>query len=108
MSYAGCAEFEWDWTIAAGGWAALTGKCDALSLSRAFHAAAGVADVTATGSRATTTVPLPFEWMSRLPPSCRSLSRMPRIPTPGVPVEASSNCFSGGMPLPRSSTSTET
>jgi selenocysteine lyase/cysteine desulfurase len=29
---------------------------------------------------------------------------MHRIPTPGVPVEAISNCFSGGTPLPRSLT----
>src|SRR5437870_8725858 len=56
-------------------------ECDPLGVL--FHATAGLAEATATGSRATMSVPLSFEWMSKLPPSCRSLSRMPRIPTPG-------------------------
>lgn len=59
----------------------------------------------ATGSRAITTVPLTLELISKLPPSCRSLSRIPLIPTPGVPPESMASRFSGGMPLPVSSTS---
>ena len=41
----------------------------------------------ATGRHATTIVPLPFDLTSRVPPNCRSLSRIPLIPTPGVPPE---------------------
>ena len=62
-------------------------------------------EVPATGSRATTTVPLSLELISKLPPSCRSLSRIPLIPTPGVPPKSMAFRFSGGMPFPLSSTS---
>lgn len=58
-----------------------------------------------TGSRATTTVPVSVELISKLPPSCRSRSRIPLIPTPAVPSEFMTCLFSGGMPLPLSSTS---
>ncbi len=68
-----------------------------------FHAV--IKDVLATGSRATTTVPVSFELISKLPPSCRSLFRIPLIPTPAVPPESMACRFSGGMPLPLSSTS---
>ena len=60
------------------------------------------------GSRATMTVPLPSELISKLPPSCRILSRIPLIPTPGVPADSIAIRFSGGMPLPLSSTSART
>ena len=66
---------------------------------------AATKEVLTTGSRATTTVPLPLELISKVPPSCRSLSRIPLIPTPGVPPESMASRFSGGMPLPLSSTS---
>ena len=62
----------------------------------------------ATGSRAVMVVPVPFELISRLPPSCRSLSRMPLIPTPGVPFKAVLARFSAGIPLPLSAISTST
>src|SRR5882762_329227 len=66
---------------------------------------AATKEVLTTGSRATTTVPLPLELISKVPPSCRSLSRIPLIPTPGVPPESKAPRFSDGMPLPLSSTS---
>ena len=66
---------------------------------------AATKEVLTTGSRATTTVPLPLELISKVPPSCRSLSRIPLIPTPGVPPESKASRFSDGMPLPLSSTS---
>src|SRR5215467_7265745 len=68
-----------------------------------FYAA--ISDVLATGKRATTTVPVPLELIFKLPPSCRSLSRIPLIPTPGVPPDSRASRFPGGMPLPLSSTS---
>src|SRR5947208_7333883 len=59
-----------------------------------------------TGRRTITLVPLPSpsELISRLPPSCRTRSRMPRSPTPGVPVSATSSCFARESPLPSSAT----
>jgi hypothetical protein len=51
------------------------------------------------GKRASTVVPLPLELISKLPPSCRSLSRIPLIPTPGVPVDATSSNLSAASPL---------
>ena len=82
------------------------------------QAAAGDVSVTSTavpgvrlspmGKRTTTSVPVPLESMSSDPPSWRIRSRMPRIPTPGVPEVAISSCLSIGMPLPLSATSTIT
>jgi len=60
------------------------------------------------GNCASMTVPVLLEAISKSPPSCRILSRMPLIPTPGVPPAAISTRFSGGMPLPSSHTSTRT
>lgn len=60
------------------------------------------------GSRASMAVPVPLETISKSPPSCRILSLMPLIPTPGVPPDTISSRFSGDMPLPSSSTSTRT
>jgi len=48
------------------------------------------------------------ELISKAPPSCRILSRIPVIPTPTMPVDAIADRFSSGMPLPLSSTSTRT
>src|ERR1700680_2382860 len=53
-------------------------------------------------------VPLPSELISKVPPSCRILSRIPLIPTPAVPIDSISDRFSSGMPLPLSSTSRRT
>ena len=78
---------------------------------RAHDAAPSVAastEVSAMGSRATMTVPLPSELISKLPPSCRILSRIPLIPTPGVPADSIPIRFSAAMPLPLSDTSTRT
>src|SRR2546430_17393689 len=57
-----------------------------------------------TGRRTITLVPLPSpsELISRLPPSCRTRSRMPRSPKPGVPVSAPSSCLARECPLPPS------
>ena len=68
-----------------------------------FYAA--ISDVLASGKCATTTVPVALELIFKLPPSCRSLSRIPLIPTPGVPPDSMASRFPGGMPLPLSSTS---
>ena len=57
------------------------------------------------GNVAVTRVPFASEWISRLPPSCPSRSRIPLTPTPLEPDEVSSDCFSGGTPLPASSIS---
>lgn len=83
-----------------------------------LHAAAGEMSVTSTGvpgarpspmgKLTTTSVPVPLEAMLSVPPNWRILSRMPRIPTPGVPEVAISSCFSSGMPLPLSAISTIT
>ena len=62
-------------------------------------------EVVATGSRANTTVPLLLDLISKVPSRCRSLSRIPRIPTPGMPAESMASRFSRGMPFPLSSTS---
>jgi len=51
------------------------------------------------GTRASTTVPLPLELISSVPLSCRNLSRIPLMPTPGVPVDTTSSSFSLAMPL---------
>lgn len=82
------------------------------------QAAAGEGSVTSTedgedkfsptGRRTTTSVPVLLESMSSDPPNWRSLSRIPRIPTPGVPSEDISSCLSDGMPLPLSAISTRT
>jgi len=65
-------------------------------------------EMPAAGSRAMMTVPLPLppDLISKLPPSCRSRSRIPLTPTPDVPAESMAYRFSGDMPFPLSSTST--
>ncbi len=62
------------------------------------------------GNRATMSVPLPLlpDLISRVPPSCRILSRIPLIPTPTMPVDAIADRFFCGMPLPLSSISKRT
>ncbi len=70
---------------------------------RSRYAAAGEVSVTAmgvagcelsaTGKRTLMRVPVALESISSVPPSWRSLSRMPRMPTPGVPEEDISSLF---------------
>lgn len=67
-------------------------------------------EVLLTGRRAITTVPVPLRagLTSEVPPSCRSLSRIPLIPTPAAPACSISARFSAEMPKPLSCTSTRT
>jgi hypothetical protein len=84
---------------------ACPGTCCRCWSARQRPLQAATKEVLTTGSRATTTVPLPLELISKVPPNCRSLSRIPLIPTPAVPPESKASRFSDGMPLPLSSTS---
>ena len=67
-----------------------------------IHAA--IKEGLATRSRASTIVPVSVDLISKLPPRCRSRSRIPLIPTPAAPSESRTCRFSSGMPLPLSST----
>jgi hypothetical protein len=60
--------------------------------------AVAVEETAKTGIRAIMTVPWLPELISKVPPSCRNLSRIPLIPTPGVPPESIAFCFFSGMP----------
>ena len=60
-----------------------------------------------TSRSAVTTVPVPLDWIIRVPPSCLSRSRMPPNPTPPPWLGSiSSRCFCKGIPFPLSRTST--
>ena len=48
------------------------------------------------------TVPLPSDWISKVPCNCRRRSRIPRKPTPVRPEVVNSRCFSWDIPLPLS------
>src|SRR5215469_6051870 len=72
--------------------------------NQAAPSEAAIAEDLVIGRRACTVVPFPLDWRSSEPPSCRILSRIPRIPTPGGPLEVTLVSFSSSMPTPRSST----
>src|ERR1700692_676406 len=85
----------------AGGRAVIHVEClPAALLFYLLQATTGLSEETAAGSCATMRVPLLVECISKVPPNCRSLSRIPRIPTPGMPIDDVSSCLCGGMPLP--------
>ena len=75
-----------------------------------FLHAMAVDTVLPIGNRAKTSVPIALrpDLISKVPPSCRILSRIPLIPTPARPVDSISDRFSSDMPLPLSSTSRRT
>src|SRR6516165_6607863 len=80
----------------------LTGLGESIHSVSVLDSVAGSPSVI--GSRATTTIPLApdRQLTSRLPPSWRSLSRIPLRPTPGLFDKLIWNSFSAGIPLPSS------